>query len=368
MKKIGIYIDLENVFYLSYDINFGFMLNNILSFYKNNLKDKEIFYSVKNAYGDAKSIKKYAKNLRDLHIDITYSVPVNKAKNMADMISSIDAFEDFVINKKIDIAVFVTRDVDYTIVMDRLRRHGAEIGIATVYDNTKREIFKNSCSHIFKIEDYKIAEKEESEIKIENRENTIDKNEFLNFFYNRILEIYNNSEDTENIKISISDICNKINEDFNFEKGKSAIEETQFKKMKNVLKYLNNNGIETKIDCDDFYINDINIFKNVMSGILNLNTCEISEKNFVLEFNEIIFNCEENTNISLANVMNEINKKFGINNGSSAVKHTKFKKPSKFISYIIKKEVPIELSNKGNSFVMKDKNKVLEILTNLENK
>ena len=85
MKKIGIYIDLENVSHLSYDVDFETMLNNIFLFYKNNLKDKEIFYSVKKAYGDAKSLKNYSKKLRDLHIDIIYSAPVNKAKNMAEI-------------------------------------------------------------------------------------------------------------------------------------------------------------------------------------------------------------------------------------------------------------------------------------------
>ncbi|MEI0493446.1 NYN domain-containing protein [Brachyspira intermedia] len=364
MKRIGIYIDLENVSHLSYEVNFEQMFNNIFSFYKNNLKDKEILYSIKKAYGDAKSIKKYSKKLRDMHIDIIYSVPVNKAKNMADMISSIEAFEDFVINKKIDIVIFVSRDVDYTVVMDRLSRYGAIVGIVTVFDNAKRSIFKNSCNHIFKIEDYKLAEKHENETRKE--ENNIDKIEFLTFFYNRVLEIYN-IQNTETVKMSISDICNKINEDFNFEKGKSAIEQTQFKKMKNVLKYLNHNGIETAINNDDFYINQINTFKNVMSKILNLTSNEISEKNFILAFKEIISNYEENAVISLANTMNEINKKFKIGNNSSAVKNTKFKKPSKFIDYIMKKDIPIELTNKGNAFIMKDKNKVLEIIETICN-
>ena len=39
MKRIGIYIDLENVSHLSYEVNFEQMFNNIFSFYKNNLKD-----------------------------------------------------------------------------------------------------------------------------------------------------------------------------------------------------------------------------------------------------------------------------------------------------------------------------------------
>ncbi len=364
MKRIGIYIDLENISHLSYEVNFESMINNIFSFYKNNLKDKEIFYSVKKAYGDAKSIKKYSKKLRDLHTDIIYSVPINKAKNMSDMKSSIDAFEDFIIYKKIDIAVFVTRDVDYSIIMDKLKRYGAITAVVTIFNNTKRDIFKNSCSHIFKIEDYKTADKQEKEIK---KENSINKNEFLNFFYNRVLESYNAGENTEALKISTSDILSKIDEDFNLEKGKNAVEQTQFKKIKNVIKFLNNNEIETKIYNDNIYINDINKFKSIMSEILGLNKSEISEKNFILSFKEILCGYEENFIIPLSNTMNEINKKFKIGNNSSAVKNTKFKKPGKFIDYLLKKELPIELNNKGNSFIMKNKNSVLEILENISN-
>ena len=169
------------------------------------------------------------------------------------------------------------------------------------------------------------------------------------------------------LKISVSDICNKLNDDFNLKKGNSAVEQTQFKKIKNVLKYLNNNDIETKLDVDNFYIINFNIFKDKMINILNLNSDEISESEFISTFKEIISNYEENNIISLADTMNIVNKKFNIVNGSSAIKHTKFKKPSKFINYIIKKEVPIELHNNGNGFTIKDKNKTLEILDKLLN-
>ncbi|WP_300368882.1 NYN domain-containing protein, partial [Brachyspira sp.] len=267
------------------------------------------------------------------------------------------------IDKKTDIIIFVTRDVDYTVIMDRLSRYNALIGIVTIFDNAKRDIFKNPSGHIFKIEDYKSLEKHENEIK---KENNIDIIEFLNFFYIKVLEIHKN-QNTDIVKISISDICNKINEDFNLEKGKSAIEQTQFKKIKNLLEYLNNHGINTKTDNDNFYINDINVFKKEMAKILNLNSCEISDNAFIYAFKELISGYEENAVISLANTMNEINKKFKIVNNSSAVKNTRFKKPSKFIDHIIKKGIPIELTNKGNSFVMKDKNKVLETLENIYN-
>lgn len=249
MKRIGIYIDLENIAHLKFNVNFKLILEDIIKFYRSNLKDKDIYYSIKKAYGDNKSIKIYEKELRDLHIDIIHSVHINKAKNMSDMISSIDAFEDFVFNKNIDIIVFVSRDVDYTIVMERLKRHGAIAAIVTTITNSNRDIFQNVSNKIFKIEKYKAKENDKT--------NQLDEYslEYLKFFYNRVIEVYNNN--TENKKFSISDICNKVNMDFKLEQGESAIEKTYFKKIKKLFKYLIENDIDIKVDRDYFSIDDI---------------------------------------------------------------------------------------------------------------
>ncbi|MEI0595792.1 NYN domain-containing protein [Brachyspira pilosicoli] len=249
MKRIGIYIDLENIAHLKFNVNFKLILEDIIKFYRSNLKDKDIYYSIKKAYGDNKSIKLYEKELRDLHIDIIHSVHINKAKNMSDMISSIDAFEDFVFNKNIDIIVFVSRDVDYTIVMERLKRHGAIAAIVTTITNANRDIFQNVSNKIFKIEKYKAKENDKT--------NQLDEYslEYLKFFYNRVIEVYNNN--TENKKFSISDICNKVNMDFKLEQGESAIEKTYFKKIKKLFKYLIENDIDIKVDRDYFCIDDI---------------------------------------------------------------------------------------------------------------
>lgn len=249
MKRIGIYIDLENIAHLKFNVNFKLILEDIIKFYRSNLKDKDIYYSIKKAYGDNKSIKLYEKELRDLHIDIIHSVHINKAKNMSDMISSIDAFEDFVFNKNIDIIVFVSRDVDYTIVMERLKRHGAIAAIVTTITNSNRDIFQNVSNKIFKIEKYKAKENDKT--------NQLDEYslEYLKFFYNRVIEVYNNN--TENKKFSISDICNKVNMDFKLEQGESAIEKTYFKKIKKLFKYLIENDIDVKVDRDYFSIDDI---------------------------------------------------------------------------------------------------------------
>ena len=248
MKRIGIYIDLENITHLNFNINLKLILEDIIKFYRTNLKDKDIYYSIKKAYGDSKSIESYGKSLRDLHIDIIHRVNIRKGKNMSDMISSIDAFEDFVINKNTDIVVFISRDVDYTVVMDRLRRHGAITAIVTTIINGDRDIFKSVSNKIFKIEKYKSKETDKN--------NLLDEYslQYLKFFYNRIIEVYNK---TESKKFSISDICNKVNMDFKLEKGESAIEKTYFKKIKKLFKYLMENDIEIKVDRDYFSIDDI---------------------------------------------------------------------------------------------------------------
>lgn len=249
MKRIGIYIDLENIAHLNFNVNFKLLLEDIIKFYRTSLKDKDIYYSIKKSYGDNKSIKLYEKELRDLHIDIIHSVHINKAKNMSDMISSIDAFEDFVFYKNIDIIIFVSRDVDYTIVMERLKRHNAITAIVTTITNSNRDIFQNVSNKIFKIEKYKAKENDKT--------NQLDEYslEYLKFFYNRVIEVYNNN--TENKKFSISDICNKVNMDFKLEQGESAIEKTYFKKIKKLFKYLIENDIDIKVDRDYFSIDDI---------------------------------------------------------------------------------------------------------------
>lgn len=258
MKRIGIYIDLENITHLNFNINLKLILEDVVKFYRTNLKDKDIYYSIKKAYGDSKSIESYGKSLRDLHIDIIHRVNIRKGKNMSDMISSIDAFEDFVINKNTDIVVFISRDVDYTVVMDRLRRHGAITAIVTTIINGDRDIFKSVSNKIFKIEEY--------ESKENDKNNQLDEYslQYLKFFYNRVIEVY---ENTESKKFSISDICNKVNMDFKLEQGESAIEKTYFKKTKKLFNYLIENDISIKNDRDYFSIDDIEKFQSFFRSL-----------------------------------------------------------------------------------------------------
>ncbi|MEI0580044.1 NYN domain-containing protein [Brachyspira pilosicoli] len=250
MKRIGIYIDLENIAHLNFNVNFKLLLEDIIKFYKTNLKDKDIYYSIKKAYGDSKSIKSYGKSLRDLHIDIIHCVHTNKEKNMSDMISSIDAFEDFVFYKNIDIIVFVSRDVDYTVVMERLKRHGAITAIITTITNADKDIFKSVSNKIFQIEKYKAKDNDKTNQLLLDEYSL----QYLKFFYNRVIEVYNK---TESNKFSISDICNKVNMDFKLEQGESAVEKTYFKKIKKLFKYLIENDIEIKVNKDYFSIDDI---------------------------------------------------------------------------------------------------------------
>ena len=113
--------------------------------------------------------------------------------------------------------------------MERLKRHGAITAIVTTITNADRDIFKSVSNKIFKIEEY--------ESKENDKNNQLDEYslQYLKFFYNRVIEVY---ENTESKKFSISDICNKVNMDFKLEKGESAIEKTYFKKIKKLFTYL----------------------------------------------------------------------------------------------------------------------------------
>ncbi|WP_020005884.1 NYN domain-containing protein [Brachyspira innocens] len=455
MKKIGIYIDLENIRYLDFHVNLKSMLKSILDYYKEQLKDEDIVFSIKKAYGDSKSIKKYAKHLRDLHIDIIHSVPFKKAKNMADMKSSLDAFEDFIIYKKIDIIIFVTKDVDYSIVMDKLMRHGCIVSMVTTSDNFEKNIFQNACCHDpFKIEKYRdnVVKENNSEIKIDNqnknkktvnennnneiiRENIIDnnkknkeakkrkknnenksdknkykqnkdtiKNEIqnkeiennINNLENKTESIeqnnYNNDynkenkvieekdfwqcfsdeikdfyDKNENLEISKSYICNKINDKL-CQKGESALKLAGYQNINEVIDFLNKNEIKTTSNNSSFTIEEtIKSFENKMNdNILNKNeinyTDEINDKNFIYVLKKVLSEDKENKAITLSSVMKKINKEFNMASGQSAIKHTKFKNIKEII---LKLGKYAELTEQGRKFIIKDKDKTLETLESI---
>lgn len=460
MKKIGIYIDLENIRYLDFHVNLKSMLKSILDYYKEQLKDEDIVFSIKKAYGDSKSIKKYAKHLRDLHIDIIHSVPFKKAKNMADMKSSLDAFEDFIIYKKIDIIIFVTKDVDYSIVMDKLMRHGCIVSMVTTSDNFEKNIFQNACCHDpFKIERYRdnaikennkennsenkidnknknkktVNENSKNEVSRENiidnnkknkeskkrkknNENKTDKNKYKqnkdaikNELPNKEIEnnnevnslkeenkiesieqnnYYNDKENkieekdfwqcfsdeikdfydkNENLEISKSYICNKINDKL-CQKGESALKLAGYQNINEVIDFLNKNEIKTTSNNSSFTIEEsIKSFENKMNvNILNKNeinyTDEINDKNFIYVLKKVLSEDKENKAITLSSVMKKINKEFNMASGQSAIKHTKFKNIKEII---LKLGKSAELTEQGRKFIIKDKDKVLETLEDI---
>ncbi|WP_300753034.1 NYN domain-containing protein [uncultured Brachyspira sp.] len=327
MKKIGIYIDLENIRYLDFHVNLKSMLKNILDYYKEQLKDEDIVFSIKKAYGDSKSIKKYAKHLRDLHIDIIHSVPFKKAKNMADMKSSLDAFEDFIIYKKIDIIVFVTKDVDYSIVMDKLMRHGCIVSMVTTSDNFEKKIFQNACCHDpFKIEKYR-----DNAVKENNSDNK-----------NKNKKTVNENNNNEIIRENIIE---------NNKKNK----ETKKRKKNNENKHKQNKEIE----------NNVNNLENKPENIEQNNynndkENKIEEKEFWQCFSDEIkdfYDKNKNLEISKSYICNKINDKL-CQKGESALKLAGYQNINEVIDFLNKNE--IKTTSNNSSFTIEETIKSFE--------
>jgi hypothetical protein len=149
MKKrinTGIYIDAENV---------GGTLDLKETFSRLILSDAieydhkaEMAFVIKCVYGRAESLKNIGKSYAAYNFEIKETPSVG-LKNRADLIISIDAFDALYIgNPKIERFIFATNDSDFTTIMDRLRKYGAEVWLVTTKTEELKDIFNNSCDKI----------------------------------------------------------------------------------------------------------------------------------------------------------------------------------------------------------------------------
>lgn len=147
-KIIAIYIDLENV---SGILDLDTMLQDIIL---ENNKDgsEEYIFAVKYACGNTNAITKVRKQLVDYNFEIREAPHVTGKKNRADLIISLDAFEKLYLEKpSIDRFVFVTKDSDFSVIMDVLRKHGKEVWLITQEGDEQRPIFMNCTDNIIVI-------------------------------------------------------------------------------------------------------------------------------------------------------------------------------------------------------------------------
>jgi len=146
MRKIlAIYIDLENV---SGILDLDTMLQDIIL---ENNKDgsEEYVFAVKYACGNTNAITKVRQQLVNYNFEIREAPHVTGKKNRADLIISLDAFEKLYLEKpSIDRFVFVTKDSDFSVIMDILRKHGKEVWLITQEGDEQRPIFMNCTDNI----------------------------------------------------------------------------------------------------------------------------------------------------------------------------------------------------------------------------
>jgi len=145
---IAVYIDLENVAGI---LNLDKMLQDLIL--EENLEPPEEYvFAVKIACGNTNSITKLRGQLVDHNFEIREAPKVTGKKNRADLIISLDAFEKLYLDKpSIDRFVFVTRDSDFSVIMDILRKYGKEVWLITQEEDEQRPIFTNCTDNIMTI-------------------------------------------------------------------------------------------------------------------------------------------------------------------------------------------------------------------------
>jgi uncharacterized LabA/DUF88 family protein len=144
-KFIAVYVDLENVAGI---LNLDKMLQDII-LEEDKEAPEEYVFAVKFACGNTNSIGKMREQLINHNFDIREAPYISGKKNRADLIISLDAFEKLYLDKpSIDRFVFVTRDSDFSVIMDILRKYGKEVWLITQALDSQRPIFTSCTDNI----------------------------------------------------------------------------------------------------------------------------------------------------------------------------------------------------------------------------
>jgi uncharacterized LabA/DUF88 family protein len=144
-KFIAVYVDLENVAGI---LNLDKMLQDII-LEEDKEAPEEYVFAVKFACGNTNSIAKMREQLINHNFDIREAPHISGKKNRADLIISLDAFEKLYLDKpSVDRFVFVTRDSDFSVIMDLLRKYGKEVWLITQALDSQRPIFTSCTDNI----------------------------------------------------------------------------------------------------------------------------------------------------------------------------------------------------------------------------
>ena len=144
----AIYIDLENN--IPSEFNVKRLIEEIVL--KNqSVNRNDTVFAVKMACGNKSSIEKLESKLSEYNFDIRNITKItSNYKNRADLIISLEAFETLIINNPIiEKYIFITSDSDFTVIMEKLRKHGKQVWLITSVEASTKPIFNNTCNEIF---------------------------------------------------------------------------------------------------------------------------------------------------------------------------------------------------------------------------
>lgn len=244
-KFIAVYIDLENVAGI---LNLDKMLQDII-LEEDKEDPEEYIFAVKFACGNTNSISKLREQLINHNFDIREAPHVSGKKNRADLIISLSAFEKLYLDKpSIDRFVFVTRDSDFSVIMDLLRKYGKEVWLITQADDAQRPIFTSCTDNIMVLPEPRkaapkkgkkatkppkdVADSEAAKAPSEE-EGESPKNEIADDLFKRVLISLDPSE-----QHPLNFIANKMRQlDKSFK-----IKNTNYKKMSNLAKQFEKKG------------------------------------------------------------------------------------------------------------------------------
>jgi hypothetical protein len=172
----AMYIDLENN--IPANINIKRLMEEII-LRNQSINNSDTVFAVKMACGNKNAIEKLESKLSEYNFDIRNITKITaNYKNRADLIISLEAFETLIVNKPvIEKYIFITSDSDFTVVMEKLRKHGKQVWLVTSLEASQRPIFNNTCNEILTFDKFiDIKEdfsKNNEEIKINNRKEKV---------------------------------------------------------------------------------------------------------------------------------------------------------------------------------------------------
>ena len=242
-KFIAVYVDLENVAGI---LDLDRMLQDLIL--EENLDaPEEYVFAVKFACGNTNSITKLRGQLVNHNFDIREAPKVTGKKNRADLIISLDAFEKLYLDKpSIDRFVFVTRDSDFSVIMDILRKYGKEVWLITQEGDEQRPIFTNCTDNILVIPQKKSRakaaakngtkagkEKPKSTVQKNKEDDELSKDKIAEELFIKVLISLDPSE--EHLLNAVANKMRQLNKSF-------KIKNTSYKRMNTLAKEFEKKG------------------------------------------------------------------------------------------------------------------------------